>query len=183
MSAVPFDLTGVSLADAEVTGWSAKKDAAAALAALRETGRNAEQCITIHPAHNRFFRFYVIARPDPLAEMTWIMNRDGSWARGRLTDDTGTGAPWTHMPAAGGARIPATVTHNYRYSAGSVEVHDPGHSPYALVGGVSVPRGPRLAWFAKAWCVACPWKTSGSEETSVRMAARTHRTERARSAT
>lgn len=169
-----IDLTGVGMTRAGVQGWSTKGAAAAVLAGLRDRGRNTDRCIEIHPARSPLHRFWVIGRPDPLAECTWLMDRDGTWARGRLTDDyNGTGARWATMP--GPARIPATVTHDYRYSAGSEEVIDAGHSPYALAGGRLIPAGPRLGWFATAWCVACSWHTSDTSEATVRAMARGHR--------
>jgi hypothetical protein len=109
MTEIMINLVGVDMGAAGIQGWSLKKDAAAVLRGLRERGLNTDDCVRIHPASSRLFRFWVIARPDPLAEMTWIMGVDGSWSVGRMYDDAGHGAPWTPQPSA--ARVPATFTH------------------------------------------------------------------------
>lgn len=173
MPEVTINLVGVDMGTAGIQGWSLKKDAAAVLRGLCERGLNVEDCVRIHPATSRLFRFWVIARPDPLAEMTWIMGVDGSWSVGRMYDDVGHGAPWTPQPAA---RVPATVTHNYGYSAGSEEVRDVARERWggSLYGG---PPAPHLEWSARAWCVVagCGWSTTGTDESSVRAAGRWHR--------
>jgi len=177
MPEVTINLVGVDMTTFGIQGWSLKKDAAAALAGLRSRGLNVEDCVRIHRATSRLFRFWVIARPDQLAEMTWIMDRDGTWAAGRMYDDTGHGAPWTPQPQPSG-RIPATITHNYRYSAGSEEVIDEARERWggSLYGG---PPAPHLEWSARAGCVVsgCGWSTTGTDESSVRAAARAHRTD------
>ena len=111
MPAVTIAVRSGDLHTASVRAFGLKRDAAAALAALRNAGTSREPCVSIHPAHTRLSRFYVIGRPDPLAEMTWIMRGDGLWAVGRMYDDTGTGAPWT---PTGAAPVPATFTHVVR---------------------------------------------------------------------
>jgi hypothetical protein len=173
MSAVRIRLTDPSTHDADAAGWATKREAAAALAALRDTGRNTEPCVQIHPAvgHLRF-RWWVIARPDPAHEFTWLMRGDGSWLRGRLYDDTGKGALWQYVPPADGQPLPATITHNYRYSGGYVEVTEPGPVRYGLLGQ---PIPPPLSYLAKVWCVACTWKAHSDDEHGARAYARTHR--------
>lgn len=175
MSEVMINLVGVDMTTFGIQGWSLKKDAAAHLAGLREHGLNVEDCVRIHRATSRLFRFWVIARPDSLAEMTWIMGKDGTWAAGRMYDDTGLGATWTAHPQPSG-RIPATVTHIYRYSAGSEEVIDVARERWGtFYGGLPAPH---LEWSAHAWCVVrgCGWSTTGTDEHSVRSSARAHRT-------
>lgn len=109
MGEVRVDVTSAGSA-ADFTAWATKKAATCALKKLREQGLNVDDCVRIHPAHNRFFQFWVIARPDALAEMTWLMRADGSWVRGRLHDGWDS-TTWTHIPPAGGARIEPTFTH------------------------------------------------------------------------
>lgn len=173
MTAIAIDLTAVNMGSAGIDGWAYKKDAAAVLAKLRERGRNAERCIEIHPAHNRFNLFWVIGRPDPASEFTWLMNADGSWIRGRLYDGWITQpATWEHMPTP--EPIPATITHNYQYSAGTCGLAD--HNGKTLVSyGPDGRAVERTGWLASAYCIACTWSWNGSDETSARAAGRYHR--------
>lgn len=172
MGAVAIDLTAVHLGAAGITSWAYKKTATAALTALRERGRNVERCIDIHPASNRFGRFWVVARPDDDAAFTWIMRCDGSWVRGRLYDGyLDTPARWEYLPAR--EPIPATVTHDYWYSGGTVGVSHNGKPlvTYGLNGRVYEVTG----WLSSAYCVACTWSWHGSDEASVRNVGRSHR--------
>lgn len=169
---IPFDLSGVRY-DAYAS-WPTRAAAATALAALRERGLNRDRCVELHPASTPLFRrFWVIGRPDLAAEFTWLMNDDGTWTRGRLLDRYNQAPLWQYQPTA--EPIPGTVTHDYQYSAGSVEVHDPSRD--GKVGWDGRPLPARLAWTARAWCIVptCRWSTSGDDESSVRSAARWHR--------
>lgn len=173
MTALAIDLSSVNMAHAGITGWATKKDASAVLAALREKGRNVERCIEIHPAHNWLFRFWVVGRPDPLSEFTWLMVRDGSWVRGRLYDGYfDRAAEWVHMPTP--EPIPATVTHDYRYTAGTCGVVGHDGKPLMTYGPDGLARE-QLGWLERVWCIACTWSFNGPNEASARAAARSHR--------
>lgn len=174
-STVRIHLTHRSVHGVDFAGWPTKREAAAALTALRDTGRNTDRCVEIHPVVGHLgFRWWVIARPDPLHEFTWLMRADGAWHRGRLYDEppTGGGALWVHVPASDGQPIPATITHDYRYTAGWQEVAEAGERGCDLLGR---PVQPRSDWFATAWCVACTWTTTDTDESAVRAAACGHR--------
>ena len=58
MPEVTISLVGVDMTTFGIQGWSLKKDAAAHLAQLREHGLNVEDCVRIHPATSRLFRFW-----------------------------------------------------------------------------------------------------------------------------
>ncbi|MFI7608481.1 hypothetical protein ACIBTV_25475 [Micromonospora sp. NPDC049366] len=109
MNGVDIDLTHVSMGRARVHGWVRKADAVTVLANLRERGLNATKLEEFHRAHNRFDRFWVIGRPDSNAEFTWLMDDDGTWARGRLVDRYDKPSAWVSLPTP--ERIPATFTH------------------------------------------------------------------------
>lgn len=171
LTGIPFDLSGIR-ADA-YAAWPTRAQAAAALARVREDGLNRDGCVEFHPAATRFCsRFWVIGRPDPASEFTWLMNDDGTWTRGRLEERYDKPPRWLHQPTP--EPIPASVTHDYRYSAGSVPVREDRLNPYGWDGR---PLPERYAWTARAWCVVptCPWSTSGDDEATVRAGARWHR--------
>lgn len=157
----------IKVVGADYATWSRKGDAVAALAALRQQGLNVEDCVRIHPARNRFFRFWVIARPDALAEMTWLMRADGSWVRGRLYDGWAD-ATWEYQPPADGTTIPATFTHVTR-----TVPHHGRQERYVTKSNGSCGRWVR-GDDSVALCT-CGWKTYGSTRTEVRAAARLHR--------
>lgn len=168
MSAVTIDLRGIDLRGAGIQGWALKKDAAAVLAKLRVRGLNVEKCIDIHPAETRLSRFWVIGRPDPLAEFTWLMDRAGTWTRGRLYDGyLDTPATWESMPTA--ERIPATFTHVTRTVP---DTHN-RHERYRTKSNGSCGR-----WVRSDESVAlctCPWRTYHSTRGDAQTAARAHR--------
>jgi hypothetical protein len=78
--------------------WIRQSDAHAALKALRACGLNIEDSVRVHPARAFLADLWVIARPWRDAELTLLMHENGTWAAGRLWDDTGRGAWWQHMP-------------------------------------------------------------------------------------
>lgn len=169
MTAVEIDLTGVSLRAGGIHGWALKKDAVAHLAKLRERGRNVEKCIDIHPARTRLLTFWVIARPDPLSEFTWLMGQDGTWARGRLTDRHDKPATWAPHPASDGAPIPATFTHVTRTVP---DTHN-RHERYKTKSNGSCGRWVRTDE-SVALCT-CGWKTYTQTRGEAQAAARAHR--------
>ena len=140
-------------------GWATKRNATVFLRAIQSAGLNRLADITVHPAYNRFFRFWVIARPDERAEMTLLMERDGTWARGRLFDppplDADAGAIWVSIP--GPQRIAAHLTHVV--SVGEVR----GSLRYPVEPGT-----------LSARCGACWWTYTSSDEQEVRAASQEH---------
>jgi hypothetical protein len=162
MGMIRIDLSGIALATVGVQGWALRASAAAHLRRIRADGLNRMPNVAIHPAHNQFFRFHVIARPDALSEMTLLMGMDGTWARGRLFDaqpgGDHIGAPWVSMP--GPQRIPAHRTHDYTVC--------------------ELRRDPRLQvarGTLSARCVACHWTYSGTDAADVRSRGVAHRDE------
>lgn len=177
-----LDLRRAQHAAAGVESWGSKGAALAALARLRDIGRNRDRHIEVHRAETHLWRFWVIGRPDHYNGVTYLMASGGRWVRGRLFDASpcfcrtacrrGHPAPW--QPLAGELE-PATVTHDYRYSAGSIGVVGHDGKPLMSGGWLDCPPVEVLSWTAFAWCVACVWKTVGGDEVSVRAAARGHR--------
>lgn len=115
---VPIDLRGVAETRAGYETWPTKTLATKSLKALQERGRNVIDTISIHPARSALFRFWVIGRPDDLAEFTLLMCEDGRWTRGRLWDRGHLEPTWEHLPAPDGL-LPATFTHVTRTVAHS----------------------------------------------------------------
>lgn len=109
---VSIDLRGVYESRAGYDTFITKGAAVTALKALQTRGLNVTDTISIHPARNAMFRYWVIGRPDDLAEMTLLMCEDGTWARGRLWDGYDM-ARWEHMPLPAGP-LPASFTHMTR---------------------------------------------------------------------
>jgi hypothetical protein len=173
-----LDLRHAQHAAAGVQTWGTKAAALAALAALRECGRNLDRDIEVHRAETFLWRFWVIGRPDHFNGVTYLMTADGRWVPGRLTDAPcfcsepckGHQTPWTQLP---GDPQPATVTHDYAYSAGSVGVA--GHDGKPLMTRGMFGSTEVLAWSTHVWCIACTWSRHDSHEDSVRSAARWHR--------
>src|SRR5258706_12131531 len=95
----------------DVQGWGTKRAALAALAALRETGRNVDGEIEAHRAETHLFRFWVLGRPDHFNGYTYLMTTDGGWVRGRLTDAYTGATLWTRLA---GEVEPAIITHATR---------------------------------------------------------------------
>lgn len=167
MSEVRIDITSVGRRGADFTVWATKKDAQAALKKLRDRGLNVEDCVRIHPAFNRFFRFWVIARPDQLAEMTWLMRAGGSWVRGRLHDGWDS-ATWQLLTPADGSRIEATFTHLTK----TVPYHGRKES-YVTKSNGSCGR-----WVMSDDSIAlctCGWSSHGGSRGEAQAAARAHR--------
>lgn len=161
--------------------WPTKKAALAALAPLRGCGLNRDRDIQIHQAETYLSRYWVIGRPDHYEGVTYLMTGDGRWIAGRLTDNPcfcnpqcvkDHPVPWTPL---GRDPQPATVTHDYRYSAGSVGVLGGDGKPLMSGGGLGVRPTEVLHWMASVWCIACQWSTHDSHEDSVRASARWHR--------
>lgn len=167
MTEVRINVTAANRATADFTAWATKKDAQSTLGKLRDRGLNVDDCVRIHPAYNRFFRFWVIARPDGLGEMTWLMRADGSWVRGRLHDGWDS-ATWQGVPAADGSRIEPTFTHATR----TVPYHARKES-YRTKSNGSCGR-----WVTSddsvALCV-CGWSSYAGSRGEARSAARAHR--------
>lgn len=166
MSGAEINLTGVGMRAVGVHGYAVKADAVAVLAKLRERGRNATRLEEFHRAHTRFGRFWVIGRPDPLAEFTWLMGRDGTWARGRLVDQWNKPPVWVSYPTP--ERIPATFTHitSTVLAAGRRERYrtkSNGSCGRWVVGDDSV-----------ALCT-CEWKSYAATRAEAQAAARYHR--------
>ena len=94
---------------ARYDSWPTKGAAVAALKELQERGLHVGTNITDYPAQSAFGSFWVLGRPDNLAEMTLLMREDGSWDRGRLWDSY-TVSRWEYLPLPSGP-VPATFTH------------------------------------------------------------------------
>ncbi len=160
--------------------WGTKKDALAALAAWRDCGRNRHRDIEIHRAGTWLEWVWVIALPDHYNGITSLMTADGRWIAGRLTDSpcfcTGRcschGTPWTPL---GRDAQPATVTHDYGYSAGWTGVIDSTGKPLMATGYAWATPRQVEAWSTTAWCIAGTWVTHGDHEDSTRQQARWHR--------
>lgn len=168
MTEVCIDFTGISPASADFVAWDTKKAAQAALKKLREQGLNTEDTVRIHPAFNRFFKFWVIARPDGLAEMALLMRPDGSWLRGRLHD--GWGDPtWEHLPLLGEYPIAPSFAHVTRTVP---------HSGARTERYKTKSNGSQGRWVTSddsvALCV-CGWKSYTSTRGEAQSAARHHR--------
>jgi hypothetical protein len=181
VTGVALDLRHARHVAAGVAGWATKKDAVAALAALRVCGLNLDSDIAAHRARAHLAAFWVIGRPDHFNGITYLMTRAGAWVAGRLFDASpcwcetpcrdGHAAPWSSY---GRDLAPATVTHTYTWSAGSVGVA--GHDGKPLMTqGFYGPPVEVLAYLAQAWCVACTWKTTGGDGPEVQQRARWHR--------
>lgn len=184
---ITLDLRGSGHGTYGVAVYPTKKAALAALAALRDCGRNRDRTIEIHQADVRFFWLWVISRPDNYHGITYLMTADGRWVAGRLTDmapcwcvkqcpptgGTKHTAPWTRLASI--PAQPATVTHDYRYSAGSTGVLGGDGKPLMSMGVAGRAPVEVLAWSTQAWCVACTWSWNGDHEESTRLAARWHR--------
>lgn len=145
---------------------------------MRDRGLNRDRHIEINRAHTWLgLRTWVISLPNHHEVTTALMTHRGTWLPGRLTGEhpcfceprcrRGHPVPWRPL---GGVALPATVTHDYRYSAGSQPVSD-GLGRTVLNGNDTE----RLDWFATAWCIACDWSRTDTDEHSVRAAARSHR--------
>lgn len=161
--------------------WPVRDEALATLAALRECGLNMDRDIEVHRVVRNLSRGWVIGRPDHLHGITRLMTGDGRWVAGRLTDTPcfcGAGrcghawASWARIPDLDVA--PATVTHGYTWTFGTCGVI--GHDGKPLMTqGFYGPPTEVLAYLAQAWCIACTWKTTGSDGPEVQARARWHR--------
>lgn len=167
MAEVTIDLRAVDRTRADFTTWDTRKAAQQALNGLRERGLNVEDCVRLHRAETAFLRRWVVARPDSLAEMTWLMRSDGQWVRGRLFD-TGKDPIWQHMPPPGARLIPATFTHVTR-----VVPYHGRRERYRTKSNGSCGR-----WVTSDDSVAlctCPWTAHGDTRGEARASARAHR--------
>lgn len=182
---ITLDLRGARHQAAGVTTWATKTAALASLAALRECGLNRGRDIEAHQARTHLFWVWVISRPDHYNGITYLMTGDGLWVPGRLYDaapcwceptcrstSVRHTAPWTPLS---GEPEPATVTHDYQYSAGSRSVLGGDGKPLMSDGLLGSAPVEVLHWSASAWCVACTWSTHDSHEGVVRASARYHR--------
>lgn len=154
-----------------VETWATKAEAMAALATLRAKGVNVARDVEAHSARTFLARFWVIGRPDHHEGVTYLMTEFGDWIAGRLTDSFDEATPWTPL---GRPPVPATITHTYTYSAGSIGLSDGNGRVLMTGGGLGVRPVEVLSWTAFAWCVACSWSTHGDDEATVRGAARYH---------
>jgi len=167
MAEVTIGLRGVDRTKADFTARATRRAAQQVLSGVRARGLNVEDCVRLHRAETVFFRCWVIARPDELAEMTWLMREDGAWVRGRLFDGWAI-ATWHHMPLPDGALIPATFTHVTR----TVPYHG-RRERYKTKNNGSQGR-----WVTSDDSVAlctCGWKAHGSTREEARGSARWHR--------
>lgn len=149
-----------------------KRDAVAYLDRFRACGRNRDRDIEVHQAETFLTRFWVISRPDHYNGITYLMRQDGSWVAGRLTDNPTGLVPWTPL---GLPSVPATVIHDYQYSAGQVGVCHPDGTPITTFDHVTGRSYEVTHWGASAWCIACNWSVHDSREDVVRCRARYHR--------
>ena len=153
--------------------WLRKRDATETLKALRVRGLNVNDCVRIHPARVSLAHLWVIARPWRDAELTLLMCGDGSWAAGRLWDDTGQGAPWQHMPEIG--PVPAHVAHVTRtaHQANRREIYRTKSNGSAG----------RWAYTDDSFATCtCGWVSHAASREEARGSARWHRTEMERAA-
>ena len=123
----------------------------------------------MHPVITNFRGGWVIARPDELAEMCWLMAKDGRWARGRLVEVSYEMGDWTHQPPSDGQLIPATFTHVTR----TAPYHDRSEHYRTKSNGSSG----RFVWSDETWALCtCPWKKLGATTEEARWFARQYRT-------
>ncbi len=163
---IDIDLSGVLNSHRVYDCWPSKKAATAALKAFQQQGLNVTDTISAHPARSSMFRFWVIGRPDDLAEMTLLLREDGSWARGRLWSDYTT-SRWEHLELVCGP-IPATFTHITR----TVLAADRGER-YRSNSNGSCGRWVRNE-DAVALCT-CGWKSYAANRAEARSSAAAHR--------
>jgi hypothetical protein len=171
----PINVAGIDWRGTGVAEYGLKRDAAAALAKLRASGRNVEPCVEAVQASTHISRRRVITRPDPLSEFTWMMRPDGTWCRGRLTDQYDKPARWQTVPTP--EPIPATFTHVTRTV---VDSHN-RHERYRTKSNGSCGRWVRSDE-SIAIC-ACGWRSYGSTRAEAQAAGRAHRTAQTSAAT
>lgn len=176
MLATPIDTTGTR---SRFHVWGSKRDAAAALAALRVCGLNVADDIEIHPTRTRSVRGWTIGRPDHFHGITSLMTDAGTWVPGRLTDPSpcwcstpcrgGHAAPWADL---GRDLEPATFTHVTR-----TVPHWNRPERYRTKSNGSCGRYVRSD-DSVALCT-CGWKAHEDTREEARGAARVHRAEMA----
>ncbi|MGK5677628.1 hypothetical protein [Actinoplanes sp. URMC 104] len=165
---VTINLRGVARAAAGFALWPTRKAASVQLAKLRADGLNVERdLLRFHPAVANLTAGWVIARPDELAEMCWLMAADGRWARGRLVENYETGV-WQHLPPPGGGLLPATFTHVTR----TAPYHDRTQRYRTKSNGSCG----RYVWSQETWSICtCGWSALGANPDEARWRGRQHR--------
>jgi hypothetical protein len=110
MIPIKIHVSGPVVADAQRL-WTTKKEAAAALAALRARGLNLDanveigraRTVFVGPARDGFRHGWVISWPDHHNGVMYLMTETGAWLPGRLTDASPC---WCATPCPGGHFAP-----------------------------------------------------------------------------